>query len=127
MVIQIKPVQANLQVYRTDDMAIRVKGYKPVGQPVPFGTNVKGVYFDGYPQIVKKEGSQPTYSVEVEKDIMVPMEDGVRLAVDVYRPDGEGKKFPLGKKFPALLSFFGWGKELQEMIRWLRSIPLQEY
>ena len=127
MAIQIKPVQPNFGTYRTDDMALRVKGYRPFGQPVPYGTNVKGVYFDGYPQIVKQEGSQPVHSVKVEKDIMVPMEDGVRLAVDVYRPDGEGKKFPSGTKFPALLSFFGWGKELQEMTRWLRDIPLQEY
>ena len=115
---KIEPYQPNLVVYRSDDIAIRVKGYKPVGQPVPAGTDVKGVYFDGYPQIIKEEGSQPIYSVKVEKDIMVPMRDGVRLATDVYRPDVENEQFP------ALLAFFGWGKELQEMTRWL---PVQEY
>ena len=109
----------NLHVYRSDDVRMRLKGYKPVGQPVPYGTAVKGVYFNGYPQIVKKEGSQPIYSVKVQKDIMVPMRDGVRLAIDVYHPDVDGNE-----KFPGILSFFGWGKELQEMTRWL---PLQEY
>ena len=86
MAIKIKHSQPNLNIYRGDDIRIRVKGYKPVGQPVPYGTNVKGVYFDGYPQLVKQEGSQSIYSVKVKKDIMVPMRDGVRLAVDVYRP-----------------------------------------
>lgn len=121
MAIQIQPAQPNLHIYRGDDIRVRPKGYKPVGQPIPPGTEVKGVYFDGYPQIVKQEESKPIYSVKVEKDIMVPMRDGVRLATDVYRPDVRGKKFP------ALLSFFGWQKELQETTRWLRSIPLQEY
>ena len=119
MNIKIKYAQSNLHVYRSDDVRMRLKGYKPVGQPVPYGTSVKGVYFDGYPQIVKKEGSQPIYSVKVQKDIMVPMRDGVRLAIDVYHPDVDGNE-----KFPGILSFFGWGKELQEMTRWL---PLQEY
>jgi hypothetical protein len=126
MAIKVKHAQPNLQIYRADDIRIRVKGYYPLGEPVPYGTDVKGVYFDGYPQIVKQEGSQPIYSVKVEKDVMVPMRDGISLAIDVYRP-GEGKASPKGKKFPVLLSFFGWGKELQEMTRWLRSIPLQEY
>ena len=122
MTLNIKNAQPNLTTYRTDDIIIRGhKGYKIFGKPVPYGTDVEGVYFDGYPQIIKKEGSQPIYTVKTEKDVMVPMEDGVRLATDIYRPDAEGKKFP------ALLSFFGWGKELQEMTRWLRDIPLQEY
>jgi putative CocE/NonD family hydrolase len=121
MAVKIKGSQPNLKIYNGDDMRWRPKGYKPVGERVPPGTDVKGRYFDGYPQIWTREGSQPRYSVKVEKDIMVPMEDGVRLATDVYRPDVEGKKFP------ALLSFFGWGKELQETTRWLRDVPLQEY
>ena len=121
MTIRIDPVQPNLKIYHGDDIKLKPKGLKIFGQPVPKGTDVKGVYFDGYPQIIKKEESKPTYSVKVQKDIMVPMRDGVRLATDVYRPNVEGKKFP------ALLSFFGWGKELQETARWLRDIPLQEY
>jgi predicted acyl esterase len=49
--------------------------------------------------------------VKVEKDVMVPMRNGVHLAVDIYRPDVEGEKFP------AILSFAGWGKELQMYLR----------
>ena len=53
--------------------------------------------------------SQPKYKVKVEKDIYVTMRDGVRLAVDVHRPE-----MPYGK-FPALLALFPYGKELQEI------------
>jgi len=120
MTINVEPVQPNLEIYRGNDIIMRVKGYKPMGQRVKPGTDVKGVLFDGYPQIIKEEESKPVYSVKVEKDVMVPMRDGVRLATDIYRPDVEGKKFPV------LLSFFGWGKELQGMTRWMRG-HLQEY
>jgi uncharacterized protein len=51
--------------------------------------------------------SQPQYGVKTEKDIYVPVRDGTRLCVNVYRPDKPGK-------FPALLAIGGYGKELQE-------------
>ena len=107
-----------VSIYRGDEVRPRLKDYKSFGQPVPCGTDVKGVFFDGYPQITKQEGSKPEYSVNVEKDIMVPMRDGVRLATDIYRPDVDGKRFP------AILSYFFWGKDAQEVTRWL---PEQEY
>ena len=50
---------------------------------------------------------------------MVPMRDGVKLALDVYRPDVD-----VDQKFPAILSFAFWGKDVQEMARWL---PKQGY
>lgn len=34
--------------------------------------------------------SQPRYKVTVEKNVQVPMRDGVALAADVYRPDAPG-------------------------------------
>jgi putative CocE/NonD family hydrolase len=40
--------------------------------------------------------SERLYGVRVERDVAVPMRDGVRLLCDVFRPDAEGK-------FPALL------------------------
>ena len=51
--------------------------------------------------------SQPRYDIKVEKDVYVPVRDGVRLCLNIYRPDTEGK-------FPALLAIGGYGKELQE-------------
>ena len=51
--------------------------------------------------------SQPEYRIKTEKDVYVPVRDGVKLCVNVYRPDHPGK-------FPALLALGGYGKELQE-------------
>ncbi|MFC1910032.1 CocE/NonD family hydrolase [Chloroflexota bacterium] len=45
-------------------------------------------------------------SIIDERDVMVAMGDGVRLCVDIYRPDAPGK-------FPALLSIAPHNKELQ--------------
>jgi predicted acyl esterase len=53
--------------------------------------------------------SQPEYGIRMEKDIYVTVRDGVRLAVNVYRPDADGK-------FPALLALSPYGKELQELL-----------
>jgi len=49
----------------------------------------------------------PEYTKMIEeRDVMVPMRDGVRIAVDIYRPDAPGK-------FPALLAFAIHNKDLQ--------------
>jgi predicted acyl esterase len=54
-----------------------------------------------------EKASQPIFWTKVEGvDVMVPVRDGTRLAVDIYRPDAEGR-------FPALLSFAGHNKFLQ--------------
>lgn len=53
------------------------------------------------------EPSQPIYSTRVEgTNMMVPARDGVRIAIDVYRPDAEDR-------FPALLAFAYHNKFLQ--------------
>ena len=53
--------------------------------------------------------SKPVYKEIVsEKDVMVPVRDGVRIAVDIFRPKAKGK-------FPALLAYGQYGKELEEM------------
>src|SRR5262249_36163157 len=41
-----------------------------------------------------------------EKDVLVPMRDGVKIAIDVYRPDTT-------EKLPALLAFSIHNKDLQ--------------
>lgn len=53
--------------------------------------------------------SQPQYEMIVEKNVMVPARDGVRLAVDVYRPRAPGV-------FPALVGLSPYGKELQALL-----------
>jgi len=54
------------------------------------------------------QGSKPIYGIRSEKDVFVSVRDGVKLAVDIFRPDAEGK-------FPALLAYGQYGKELEEM------------
>ncbi|MDH5696217.1 MAG: CocE/NonD family hydrolase, partial [Dehalococcoidia bacterium] len=57
---------------------------------------------------VKKDNgaSQPRYGINVEYDVYVKMRDGVRLCVDIYRPDAKGR-------FPALLGVSPLGKRVQ--------------
>jgi predicted acyl esterase len=47
--------------------------------------------------------SQPKYSIKEERDVYIPMRDGVRLVADIFRPNVKGK-------FPALLAIGPWGK-----------------
>src|SRR5262245_64180507 len=42
------------------------------------------------------------YAVVVERNVMIPMRDGVRLAADLYRPARDGKA--LSGRFPAVLT-----------------------
>ena len=53
--------------------------------------------------------SQPRYETAIEKDIFVSMRDGVRIAVDIYRPNNTNGKFP------ALLGMSPYSKDLQKL------------
>ncbi|OGA73004.1 MAG: hypothetical protein A3G27_04150 [Betaproteobacteria bacterium RIFCSPLOWO2_12_FULL_66_14] len=57
--------------------------------------------------------SQPQYKVKAEKDVFVTMRDGVRIAVDIYRPDAN-------VKVPALLGMSPYAKDVQKL-------PIFEY
>ena len=48
--------------------------------------------------------SSPEYNVIMEMNVMVPMQDGVKLATDIYRPDAKGK-------FPVVLIRTPYGSE----------------
>ncbi len=56
----------------------------------------------------KKQPAGPTYNIKVEKNVMVRARDGVRVAIDIYRPDTPGK-------FPALLGMSPYGKAIQTL------------
>lgn len=105
------------EIYNGNDLKFIIEGYTAKPQQIPFGTDIEGVFFDGYPQLIKEEGSQPTYTLKVEKDIKVPMRDGVHLYTDVYRPDVDGEKFP------ALLAYAYWNKDVNATIDWLADCP----
>jgi predicted acyl esterase len=49
----------------------------------------------------------PTFDrMKQERDVMVVMRDGIRICIDIYRPDASGK-------FPALLAYAPHNKDLQ--------------
>ena len=58
-------------IYDADDLIIMQKGYNHSGVRVQPGTDLEDTLFDGYPEIVKEESSQPVYdgAVKVEKQI----------------------------------------------------------
>jgi uncharacterized protein len=51
--------------------------------------------------------SQPQFEMKVEKDVYVPMRDGVRLAINIFRPNARGK-------FPALVAQSPYVKDCQD-------------
>ena len=53
--------------------------------------------------------SPETHGVREMRNQFVPMRDGVRLACDIFRPDGPGK-------FPAILSFSPYDKDGQRVM-----------
>lgn len=69
-------------------------GPVPAARPAPAanasGAVRKTVFWD------ENKLSAPAYEVIMEKNVQVPMRDGVTLATDIYRPKAEGR-------FPALL------------------------
>lgn len=52
--------------------------------------------------------------MQVEKNLMVPLRDGVRLATDIYRPTVNGK--PVEAKLPLLLHRTAYGKAGQRLV-----------
>lgn len=48
------------------------------------------------------------YDVALERGVMMPMRDGVRLATDLYRPARDGR--PADGRFPAILLRTPYGK-----------------
>jgi predicted acyl esterase len=71
-------------------------------------------YIDPRYAINKDKWSQPKYGVKVEKDVRITLRDGVNILADIYRPEDRA-----GNKFPALLAMSPFGKDNQEMVRWL--------
>lgn len=48
--------------------------------------------YEGVP--ADREGSRVEYEIREDRDVLIPMRDGVRLSADVFRPGAPGKRFP---------------------------------
>jgi putative CocE/NonD family hydrolase len=67
----------------------------------------------GYESLRKTEEkdpllSRPEHPVKVERDVGVPMRDGVKLSTDIYRPEKDGK-------YPVILIRTPYKKEVSEL------------
>lgn len=54
--------------------------------------------------------SKPIYDVKVEKDIFINARDGIKLCIDIFRPDSEGV-------FPVLVAWSSYNKSIQSLDR----------
>lgn len=109
--------KSRVTTYSSDERNIVVTT-EPRAVEIPAGSDLSG-YFDGYPQVVKGEGHADEYTDWfVEKDVMIPMRDGIRIAVDVYRPKGSEEK-----KLPVILCYGEWGKDAQDIVAWMKDYP----
>ncbi len=63
----------------------------------------------GLAQPPKVSPRQADFGVVVEKNVMIPIPDGVRLAADIYRPAREAK--PAAGRFPAVLTRTPYDKD----------------
>lgn len=57
---------------------------------------------------MNKQKFDSTVKVREERDQMIPMRDGVKVAADIFRPDCDGR-------FPALLAMSPYGKGVQSL------------
>ena len=109
--------------YHSNDITTQMLGYRPFPTRIPYGTKkLTGVYYDGYPMLIKEPETEPKYKWTVDKDVMVPMRDGIHLAVDIYRPEDA----PADEKFPLILCIGEWGKDGQDCMEWFADYP-QDY
>ncbi|MGH8245193.1 MAG: CocE/NonD family hydrolase, partial [Gammaproteobacteria bacterium] len=53
----------------------------------------------------------PTHTVRHIKNVLIPMSDGVRIAADLFMPEGDGR-------FPAVFEFLPYRKDDRVSARW---------
>ena len=71
-----------------------------------------------YPEALVKAPPVPVPGIKVDENIYVTMRDGIRLAVDVFRPEADGR-------YPALLSLSPYNKDIQRKPpHWSHAIEL---
>ena len=71
---------------------------------LPFSSRVSFTERSAYAQ-----QSEGRYEIDVTKNVMIPMRDGVRLAMDIYRPALNGRPAP--GKFPVILERTPYNKD----------------
>ena len=59
--------------------------------------------------------SKRQYDINIERNVSIPVSDGINIDTDVFRPRSEDK-------FPALISIAPYSKELQTARIWPRGM-----
>ena len=108
-------------LYNADEYEV-IKPIIPHAVEVPYGTDTKNQYYDGYPQIVKGQATQPKGGWQVRKNVMVPLRDGVNIAIDVYHSDAMDLDAP-AQPMPVILCWGEWGKDSQDIVAWMQDTP----
>ncbi|MGH7986425.1 MAG: CocE/NonD family hydrolase [Candidatus Binataceae bacterium] len=73
----------------------------------------------------ERQGSAHTYDVIVERDVMVAVRDGVRLATDVYRPSLAGAA--VAARFPAIIERTPYDKDSPRFVLHARFFAQHGY
>lgn len=108
-------------VYKSDDYMV-VKPIIPEAVEIPYGTETKNQYYDGYPEIIKEEIAAPEGGWQVKKNVMVALRDGVKIAIDIYYSDLLDIDAP-DKQYPVILCWGEWGKDSQDIVAWMKDTP----
>jgi uncharacterized protein len=93
------PLKACLFHILPSDNKLPVKRDIPKGLPILYFYMLLPVLV--YAQAPPIARVEPLYEVIVEKNILVPVRDGIRLALDIYRPGQNGSS--LAGRFPTVL------------------------
>ena len=64
--------------------------------------------------------SKREYGIKTERNVMVPMNDGVKINVNIFRPDA-------GEKFPALVSMSPFHLDFQDEYIWPSAARSSRY
>ena len=54
------------EIYNGDSFVVQRVGRMAKAQKVPYGEDVEGRLFDGYPEIIKGEETQPTHLISLK-------------------------------------------------------------
>ncbi len=79
--------------------------------PEPTSTRVATKLSDPSPVASRDPAYSPRYAAVKTVQAWIPMKDGVRLAVNLYMPDGPLANAPPGEKFPAILEYLPYRKD----------------
>lgn len=91
----------------------------------PSGALVSGAVFLMAAGAAAVQDTPQFDAMQVEKNLMVPMRDGVKLATDIFRPAANGK--PADVKLPLLLHRTAYGKTGQRLVSLARFFARHGY